>query len=583
MKNFDEHTLPEQVQDWIDGAESPEAESAVRLFLEKFPEKKPELYSLRDLAAQMRQMGDSWRETVGGEFPDPEDLPGAVMLDARLESMGNAWRAGMPEIHLERDVMALLQGERRAVAQADENPKSPQADIVPLRSKRCSGGENISRPHSWRERSRWMFRAAAVLAVCGLAGTGWILFSGPRQDMASTNLRPDSGEARQSQPRDRAAEPVYTARRSRQRLGDSGRAELEQKYDALPRPVAAPVSVRVESAPPEERSAKATLTLPDLIELKKRALAREAAAARQLKDAGALTADEARQLLSRADISLDAFLGAVQYLPSEEAADYLRRAVEQYPDSPYLRYLLAKNLAMHDATREEALVHLAALRELDPGNGLPNYLEARERLRGGDLAGAITALDVGSQFPQASAFSVESARTRAAALQAAGRPAEESNFAAAAVMGEEAYAELVALGQELLAQARELEAMREYETAQSVTESVMALGKSLAESSPSANEQLAGADIQMDALDFWVRLAELIASSDGVRSLTSTYQLVAESVGSVVSALGLVSSAYESADPNTAATMAQQALQEGDLAAAAAVIQTERDASAPAQ
>jgi len=570
-KDFEQHpSLPPEVQAWIDGTETPQTVSGVRQFMETHPEQAGEIQALRDLAARLRGMGTAWRERVREECPDPADTANAVLLEARLESLGEAWRAEMPELHLDRDVRALLRRERQgARASASTAQYSDGTDqlvsgrrAIPVRGR-----------YPWRERSRWMFRAAAVLAVCGLIGAGWMLMPEPPRQVALVETGSSRTACREGHTREAPAQSLPAERDSGLRLGDPSRSDLERKYDALLRPVAPPVPVRVTAGEPGARSAQAVLALPELLELKKRALARDAAAAAQLEAAGSLSADEARQLLNRSDLSLDAFLGAVQFLPPEEAAGYLRQAVEQYPNSPYLRYLLAKNLAMNDATRGEALTHLAALRELDPGNGLPNYLEAREHLRDGDLAGALTALDVGTDFPQASAFSVEAARTRAAALEAAGRPADEAAFAAASTMGEEAYAELMALSQELLAQARQLETMREYETAQAVTESVMSLGRSLAETSPSANEQLAGADMQMNALDFWVRLTELIASPDGIRSLTSTYQVVAGSVEAVVRSLSLVSSAYETVDPPTAAVMAQQAVREGDLAAAAAVVQ----------
>lgn len=564
--------LPPEVQDWIDGAAAPETEAAARQFLDAHPEQAVDIQALRELAARLRGMGADWRERTREAYPDPAGAADQLVLEARLETLGEAWRAGMPELHLEREIMARLERERerKRPSPAEGRPRLSGVGGHPVSG---SGAVPRGGRYPWRERAQWMFRAAAVLAVCGLIGAGWLLMPVPRRQAASV----DSGRSRAVFPSVRPHEdhgrPFYPEERSGRRLGDPSRSDLEQKYEALLRPVAPPVPVQVTAAEPDARSARATLALPELLELKRRALARDAAAAARLEAAGSLRADEARRLLHRSDLSLDAFLGAVQFLPPEEAAGYLRQAVEQYPDSPYLRYLLAKNLAMSDATRGEALVHLAALRALDPGNGLPNYLEARERLRDGDLAGALTALDVGADFPQATAFSVETARTRAAALEAAGKPVEEAAFLAASTMGEEAYAELLALSRELLAQARELEAMREYETAQAVADSVMSLGRSLAETSPSANEQLAGADMQMNALDFWVSLAKLLASPEGARSLTSVYQMVASSVESVVSALGLVSSAYESVDPNMAAVMAQQAVREGDLAAAAAVVE----------
>ncbi|HOV61568.1 MAG TPA: hypothetical protein PK349_10990 [Candidatus Hydrogenedentes bacterium] len=573
MKDFESRNIPSaDAQDWIDGADTPEATAAARRFREASPDQAAEIDALRALAARLRQAGSAWREQVRVEHPDPAGMVDDVLLAARLDSLGETWRAATPDLHLERDVMALLDQEhRRAGTPGRTNQALPSARPGASGPDRRAATGKTRYP--WQDRSRWMFRAAAVVAVCGLVGAGWVLMPGPRREVASLDSGPSQATPGARSAREPMPEPMSPSRQERTRLGDPSRSGLEQQYDALLRPVAPPVPVRVEAAEPDTRSARATLTLPELLDLKKRALARDAAAAARLEAEGSLSADEARQLLKRSDLSLDAFLGAVQFLPPDEAAGYLRQAVEQYPDSPYLRYLLARNLAMNEATRGEALVHLAALRELDPGNGLPNYLEARERLRDGDLVGALTALDVGRDFPQASAFSVEAARTRAAALEAAGRPEDEATFLAAATMGEAAYAELMALSQELLAQARDLESMREYQTAQAVTESVMSLGKVLADTSPSANEQLAGADIQMNALDFWVRLAELIASPEGIRSLTSTYQRVAGSVESVVTSLGLVSSAYETADPNTAAAMAQQAIRDGDLAAVSAITQ----------
>jgi len=279
---------------------------------------------------------------------------------------------------------------------------------------------------------------------------------------------------------------------------------------------------------------------------------------------GSLTEDEARRLLERGDLSLSAYLGALQFLPPDEAASRLREAVEQYPDDPQMRYMLARNLAANPETRGEALEQIAALNALSSDNSLGRYMEAQVRLESGDVDGALASLAQGMTMQSADAFGLADAQNRGAALAAAGVEEDLSRFLAYAQAGRSQYAELTTLGDDLMAQGAAYEEAKDYETAAALYQGVQSLGEQVVEGAEFANEQLAGMDLQMSALDALVRVTEVLATPGGMQMLEAAYGALAESLTSFLELVSMMDEDFAEASPETAVAAASQALAEGD-------------------
>ena len=236
-----------------------------------------------------------------------------------------------------------------------------------------------------------------------------------------------------------------------------------------------------------------------------------------------LTADEARALLKRGGLSADAIASISQFLPAEEAAGYLRDAVKQSPNDPYLRMALAKTLAGLPNGGTEALTQLAAWNKQDSKNSLNQFMEAQVRFKQGDNEGALNALTRGSALSSASAYSIQAAHGQELMLAAAGMSSDAARYTAASNIGGQEYSDINNLSRSLLQYGNYYQSTGDLETAQQVYQAVQQMGVQLVESAAVANEQLAGYDTQLQALEALRQVYEILADAQNLQALESAY------------------------------------------------------------
>lgn len=484
-----------------------------------------------DISGAILARVSTLRESAAAEMPE-ENAVALALLESRLEDLGGALKSHTPPVDVEAGVMAAV---RKAAKPAAQN-------ITPFPAKRGA-------------RDTWatIYRlAAAVLIMAGLTLSAlWYMNGGQELKLAG---QPGTVPAPTSSPSpisERIAALPWSA-------GDS---RLEG-YPELRRPAPAPLPITLVN----NTDRFASLSMEEVLKLRRDALSKQDEALVRLNELGTLTPEEARRLLEEGGISLSAYLGALRFLAPEEANNFLRAALKQYPDDPQLHYLLARNLALNPDTRGEALEHIAAMNGLAAGNSLGHYMEAQMRLESGDVNGALESLTRASFLENALTYGLDDARQHSAALREAGMDPGIADMVALAHAGRAQYAELMALGDSLLAQGESYEAAGDYETADTFYRSVQQLGAQIGEGALLSNEQLAGFDLQMSALDAMVRVAEIIATPEGLQVLEVAYGALAQSLSVFVGALSGVDNLFASSTPDNAAALARQALQTGDLA-----------------
>lgn len=475
----------------------------------------------------------------GGETAPAPD----ALLEEDLAGLGAALRSHAPSVNVETGVLDAVRRMRKE-SPAEAAPPAPDR-VVPFPGARRPAPPLPRRqePAAWRVIPRL---AAVLLVMFGLAASAfWFM-----RDSAA----PQTARVAARRPSTEAAPPA------RSRAGHAEKDPRFGEYSGLARPIASPVPIVLDTG----TDRLASLKMEDALAAFKQDRARDPEARARLNAMGSLTEEEARRLLEREDLSLSAYLGALQFLPPEEAAARLREAVDQYPDNAQMRYMLARTLAANPETRGEALEQIAALNTLSPDNSLGRYMEAQMRLESGDVDGALASLAQGMSLESAAAFGLADAQNRGAALAAAGAGEDLARFLAYAQAGRSQYAELTTLGDGLMAQGAAYEDAKDYETAAELYQGVQRLGEQVVEGASFTNEQLAGMDLQMTALDALVRVTEVLATPGGVDMLEAAYGALAQSLSSFLELVSMIDSLFAEAAPQAAAEAAAQALAEGD-------------------
>jgi hypothetical protein len=465
-----------------------------------------------------------------------------ALLATRLEAVGADIREKTPKVDIVEPVMESVAQEQKALAQ----------NVIPFRG----------RPRVLQDSGRssstgvWAFRAAAVVLFSVALAGGWFLYRSENGTARLAGLNgggvknaPDTGRNKDRMAAVKASPRMHLPK-------DDGRVK---GYEELVRP-AAPIPLTIDM-----KSDFASLALDKVIGAKRDALDQKDGAADKLSRWGNLTAEQARRLLEEGGLSASAMLGAIQALPAAEAANYLRAAVLKSPEDPYLRYLLARNLMTNTATREEARTQIAAMKDLGGDNALPYYMDASAKLSDGDINGALLAMDLGAGLETANPYGLETARNRSAALEAGGMAADVARFLSASNAGQAEYNDLMGLGQDLMAYGQEYEAVKDYETANSIYSAVQTLGTQVQQGASLTNERLAGFDLQMSALDAVARLADVLKTPEGLQFIEGSYNVLAGSLSTFMEYLVGMNGLFGNVTPNQAGNLGQQILTQGDL------------------
>ena len=414
-----------------------------------------------------------------------------------LNSLGSALKAHTPDVDLVEPVM------ERAV-----RPDAAGASITPFRARPpVSAARMVSRRRAaWPALLGW----AAAAGIC--VASGWMYFSAQQGgDPGLENVARNDSSGNNNVVPGRDSEFVEVPPFSEgPDSANTGAGATEVAPGDTPKP-------RV----------KEPLTLQDAINARRRDLVSQG---NDFALLASLTGEEASELLKSMDLSVEAVLGAAQFLSTDEAIAVLRAAIAEHPDDPYLKYALALNLEGNPEAAEERMQQLVQMASADTDNSLPHYMIAADYFERGDMAQALDALSKGASYNNASAYALESTRQREAALVASGLDTDTARFLALSTSGSGEYEDITALRNELLDYGAEYEKAGDYDTAQQIYNAVNELGQQLYEGSSMAAEQQYGLETQQDAILAIQGIAEIFQQPETVALLGDTLGILANGI-----------------------------------------------------
>ena len=496
------------------------------------------------VAESLLELGDSWRTSLPQFDILPEALIGEAFdgLERDLESLGEANADSVPGVLLSSSILNLLPvDEDPAVepaleaslwsAAASRDRAVPQVDLWDALARQLDddtdasyrGSSNVvefpaARPVPRRKPDlgmpRWLKGATAAAAASLLVAVGLAYRAAqpPRVDIAHNTINPQDASTLDSP-------------------ASSGAFQLAQ---VVPTDSASSMSTSegaMENSG-QEGSDRRPLTLKEVVDAYQHSVRGDAIALGKMAAWASLSREEARLLLEQTDLSPEAVLGASEFLSPEEAIAVLQAAVDNDPDDPHLRYALASRYQeTNDA--EGYRRSLDEWRAVDPENALPHYLGAQLMFASGNVQGGIAAMHAGAAMGKGSNYASQSARARAAALEASGRDADTARYLAAASAGEQEYDSMHSLGSDLMEQARALEAAGDYEGAADLYDAIRMYGEQMLVGADVPAAQLAALEIQNNAVAAMMVLQE-VWTPETFQALT----LVADGIATGLSELG---------------------------------------------
>lgn len=467
------------------GSPYDEVERGLRAFKKSFDTQVGEVSLVADIMAAVAASRKS----------DAEVERPFARVALELNNLGILVNARVPEVELVEPVM-------EQVAQSH----GTAAAVTPFRARPAvSEARMVSRRGAF-----WpaMAGLAAAAAVC--LASGWVYFSAQQGDNpAVPNI------ARNTTPDSSALNPGLKP------------AIDEVKPYSVDQDILGPGATGVTPGDAPQPRVKEPVTLQDAINARRKDLVSQG---NDFQLLASLTGEEASALLKSMDLSVEAVLGAAQFLSTDEAIAVLRAAIAEHPDDPYLKYALALNLEGDPKATDERMQQLAQLAAADTDNSLPQYMLASEYLAKGDMAQALEALSKGSSYSDASAYTLESAREREAAYAASGLDRDTARFLALSTSGDTEYGNITALRDELLNFGAEYEKAGDYDTAQQIYNAVNQLGKQLYEGASMAVEQEYGLETQQEAILAIQGIAEIFQQPETVALLGDTLGLLASGI-----------------------------------------------------
>jgi hypothetical protein len=461
-------------------------------------------------------------------------------LQEELFQLGDALSGSAPEVDLRAAIMAKLESlneqeeqtvksELTALGQ-EIRAKQPRTNVVEpvLVKAQAQRDEKVlpfQKPAAPRRRESMMStQMLLTLAACLLLAFG-VLFTQMIRPALSRWPLPAVRTAAVSGP----ASPGASEQRKERAEGEGIPLKVAAGngpvvLSSLNRPTAY-VEEEEETSP---KASKDEYTLADILNQRQQALDGKSEALALLARWGALDPDQARKLLAEGSLSPSELAALSRFLPKEEAIALLRDAVKTQDQDPALRLALARLLGEDPQYQDEAQTMHTALRGLDPDNSLFFFMDAQVRFAAGDYSGAVEALQEASRFSTASAYGLANAQNHRAVLEAAGYPEEVAGALAASYAGTEEYVYLQQMREELLDYGNYFESIGDYETAFAIYKSIGELGSQLLSGASYANEQLAGLDMQMSAVDAISLLMQMLNIPGAAQAVENNYDLFAE-------------------------------------------------------
>jgi len=456
--------------------------------LEQWPHLAEELAQLRELKNGLGHLAPSMRRqlpkidilaevTAKAKALDAEEAQALMdeeldSLGLELEALGDELAQMTPPVDLVKEVMGAVEAQRKT-----ESGAAAAGSVVPF----PKSASPVRRNHKGPAWSSWAAMAASLLFVAGL-GLYVVLGGGDR-------VR----ERMASQPTLKNA-PLST---------DSSGDPFGSVENDFPDLVDGPVSITTAEVTPEppgprSRARNKNTTWDDVLAARRSAVT-DKSALEKLQQWASLSREEILDLLEEGGLDPEVIAGAAQFLPPDEAIALLQDLVNKFPDDPYLRFALAKNLAAagdNDLARE----HLDNWAQLEPGNGLPRYMEANLRFSEGDVTGGLDALYMASAAQYANPYSAAAALDREAALIAAGYDRDTARFLSALTAGANEGQELSQLGRDMSYHARALADSGDFQNAEQVYLGMYNLGQQLSGGAQTTNDFASGISLQRDGL-----------------------------------------------------------------------------------
>jgi len=454
---------------------------------------------LRDLrkafdaqAGEVNLVADIMAAVTASRKSDAEVERPFASVAMELNSLGSTLNAHLPEVDIVEPVMEKL-----------SHVREPLPAITPFRARPAVAEARMvsRRAPSWPARLGW------AAAACFCVASAWVFINAQNgeQNLANRDNKVGSqgGDAPSGTPEMMARVPEFIG--GVDSTGGVGSPEVAPNDTPKPR-------------------IKEPVTLQDAINARRKDLLSNDYDFALL---ASLTGEEASKLLKSMDLSVEALLGAAQFLSTEEAVAVLRAAIAEHPDDPYLKYALALSLEGNPEASEERMQQLVDMAAADSDNSLPQYMMAAEHFERGDMALALDALSKGSSYNNASAYTLESANQREAALVASGLDADTARFLALSTSGDSEYENIATLRGELMDYGAYYEGLGDYDTAQQIYNAVNQLGEQLYQGASMAVEQQYGLETQHDAISAIQDIAEIFQQPEAVALLGETLGMLA--------------------------------------------------------
>lgn len=510
------------------------------------------------------------------------EIQGLAAMHARLQHDAAVALHVLPEVELTDAVMAETAarraGTRQHAAISPENTgvpttlpgaaphPAPPVDLmdVVLESMRADGSMPATNIVTLREKRRtraagmsvWQWAGLAA-AACLVAGLGLITLWHASQ---LSNNAADMQMARNGG----AADSLAAQRNSA--AGDS--AERGMEMIAAQPPVFPETGDSAEMPPSEEEQSRRRskgLSLQDVINARREAMLRDPLGLSNMIQWGALTEDEARGLIEEGGLSNEALAGIAQFLPPEEAAEILRKAIEANPADPYLRAALAQRSAESDQLTAESLAELQAWSKLDPNNSMPHYLEARLQFEMNEYESGLNALMLASSLGASNPYTLQAARNYQEAMTASGMDPEVARLMAALTAGTNESRYTTAMAQQLMEYGQYYESIGDYETAQQIYESLQQMGAQYASGASMAIERQTGLEVQLQAVDAIQQIYAILQDPEAMRVLEAAYATLHDSLTQVFDFIAQFDEMLNMASEDLVNQIAARILRQGNL------------------
>lgn len=560
---------PESLIGLIEGALSPEQASAVRTRLLQDPALRAEFDALQAMDAALLSTadldGDDSPDLLAGVMDRVQALGNdadrfAARAIASLEGAlkgdeaGDFARSLEADEALRADFAALSKVDAALLRLADESRASESAapdlaaavlaqvrgvsapNVVPF-PKRRPAAPAAAKPRI----SLGAMGAAAACLLVGVAVAATVFLSagpdpdeGGRATMARASV--PEGAPTDSRPLDVAPTETPAA---------------DPEADLLL--AEAPAEIQPET-PPARR-----VTLEDALRARRDAMFDDRESLSRLAALASLTEEEAKALLNEAGLSVDALLGAAQFLSDEDARLLLTALIEQNPEDPYLRMALALR-----GEPDSMLDQAEAWRGLDPGNALPYYLEAQAHFAQGNAMDGLAALAMANGMGVGSMYSDDAARQREQVMLARGMDTDTAALLAASTGGYWEGQAMYGLTSSLMEQGRAYEQAGDFESAEQVYEAMRVMGAQMGEGALYAQERMAALSTQTQAIQALQQLYELLQQPESLAVLGSMAAELVDNLNALDQQLGQLNEAFQNNASNIA-NLAGFILTNGDL------------------